>query len=123
MSNDGLFVTSVEKGVRNIHLLSGEDIIGRVFYFPNEKVYRIETPVMPTMGQDQNTGNYRVGLLPLRPYLDKVETVDIPEANVLYEVPVGSQMGKLYAQFTSNIIVAGPGSMPGGTLDQILNQK
>lgn len=122
MSNDGLFVTSVDRGVRNVHLLSGEDIIGHVSYFPNEKVFRIETPVMPTMSQDPQ-GNYRVGLLPLRPYLDKVSYVDVPEVSILYDVPVGDKMGKLYAQFTSNVIIAGPGSMPGGSLDAILNQK
>ena len=122
MPNDGLFVTSVDMGVRNVHLLSGEDLIGHVFYFKADKNFRIETPVMPTMSQDQQ-GNYRVGLLPLRPYLDKIPHVDVPENNVLYEVPVGEKMGKLYAQFTSNIIVAGPGSIPTGSLDQILNQK
>ena len=118
MSNDGLFVTSVDLGVRNVHLNSGEDIIGHVYRNAQDKLFRIENPVMPNIGQDPQTGNFRVGLLPLRPYLDKIKDVDVPEDSVAYTVPVGAKMSQLYTQFVSDIVVAGP-----GTLNQILNSK
>lgn len=113
-----LFVTSVELGVQNVHLMSGEDIIGRVFLDQTKQSLRIESPVMPTIGQDQPGGNYRVGLLPLRPYLGKVKSVDVPLASVAYHVEVGDQMAKLYAQFVSDIVLP---SSP--NLSQILGGK
>lgn len=116
--SEGLFVTSVELGIRNVHLISGEDIIGKVHRLITERVLRIENPVMPSVGLDPATNNYKVGLLPLRPYLDKIPHVDIPEENVLYHTEVGQRMVQLYTQFNSNIVVAGP-----GTLNQILNGK
>ena len=118
MSNDGLIVTSVDLGVENVHLLSGEDIIGHVFHFPKDKLFRIENPVMPNIAMDPQTNNYRVGLLPLRPYLEKIKQVDVPDDNVMYHVPVGNKMGQLYLQFVSNIVVA-----PAGSLASILGTK
>lgn len=115
--SDGLFVTSVDLGIQNVHLLSGEDIIGHVFRFPQEKTLRIENPVMPNIGLDPQTQNYRVGLLPLRPYLEKTKAVDVSEDRVLYNVPVGDKMERLYQQYTSGLIV------PQGSLDQILNPQ
>ena len=116
MSNDGLFITSVDLGVQNVHLLSGEDIIGHVWRNPQERTLRVENPVMPNVAPDQS-GNYRVGLLPLRPYLEKTKIVDVPEDRVLYHVPVGDRMERLYQQYTSGLIV------PTGSLDQILAGK
>jgi hypothetical protein len=118
MNNDGLFVTSVDLGVQNVHLMSGEDIIGHVFRLSDVKILRIENPVMPNIGIDPSNNNMRVGLLPLRPYLEKLKSVDVPEANVLYFVEVGDRMGRLYAQYTSDLVIAGP-----GTLNDILNGK
>jgi hypothetical protein len=103
-----LFVSRKELGVQNVHLNSGEDIIGRVTLNTNARTYSIENPVVPNIGQDAQTGNWRVGLLPLRPYLAKVKTVDVPETSVAYLVAVGEQMEKLYAQFVSDIVLAGP---------------
>jgi hypothetical protein len=113
-----LFVTNVDLGVQNVHLLSGEDVIGHVFLDESKKSLRIENPVMPTISQDQQNGNYRVGLLPLRPYLDKVKAVDVPLSNVLYHIDAGERMRTLYTQFVSDIILP---SSP--NLSQILGGK
>lgn len=112
------FSTSTELGIQNVHLLSGEDVIGRAFLDETKKVIRVENPVMPTMGQDAQSGNYRVGLLPLRPYLGKVKSVDLPLSSVAYHVEVGEQMRNLYSQFVSDIILPTTPS-----LNQILGNK
>lgn len=119
MSNDGLFVTQVDLGVQNVHLISGEDIIGRVWLNESKGEYTIERPVMPTMAQDPQTGSYRVGLLPLRPYLPKIKDVVIPRDRVLYTVAVSEQMQGIYTQTVSEIIVPRQGQ----TLGDILGAK
>ena len=102
----------VDLGVMNVHLMSGEDIIGRAFHDVAGKNWRVEMPTMPTMSQDPQSGHYQVGLLPLRPYLkDKVPHVDIPDTSVAYAVEVGQQMSDLWTKATSNIQIAGPGSL------------
>jgi hypothetical protein len=109
-NKDGLFVTSVDLGVRNVHLLSGEDVIGHVFRV-QQGFLRIETPVIPNTVMDQQTHQFKVGLLPLRPYLDKVKSVDIAESGVIYHVEVGAQMANLYARFVSDIVLATPNAL------------
>lgn len=112
-----LFVTKTELGVQNVHLNSGEDVIGRTWFNPQERTYTVENPVVPNIGQDPQNGNWRVGLLPLRPYLGKVKTVNIPETSVAYVVVVGDKMEQLYQQFISDIVLAGP-----NTLDALLGK-
>ena len=104
--SDGMFVTAIDLGVQNVHLISGEDIIGRVYRDAVNKEYRIENPVLPNIAPDPQTGNFRVGLLPLRPYLEKMKSVSVPENMVIYLVPVGERMEKLFNQYTSDIVVA-----------------
>lgn len=115
-----LFVPgAIDLGVQNVHLLSGEDIIGHTFMITDAETglqtYRVEKPVMPSVGLDQQSGSYRVGLLPLRPYLDKiVGKVEFLSSHVMYLVPIPERMKTVYLQFVSEIIMAGP------TLDSIL---
>jgi hypothetical protein len=112
---------SLDLGIQNLHMISGEDIVGHTFLETDTvtgiQTYRVEQPVVPTMSQDPNTGAWRVGLLPLRPYLDKTDKVELLSGHIMYVTPVGERFRAMYAQFNSNIIVAAPGS-----LNQILSQ-
>jgi hypothetical protein len=106
---DGFFFNGdVDLGILNVHLISGEDIIGHVFFNPAEQRYRIEKPVFPNVAMDPNNGQFRVGLLPLRPYLEKLSHVDIQASMMIYAVPCGKQMETLYTQATSEIQIATP---------------
>lgn len=111
-----LFVTVEEKGVQNVHLMTGEDVIGDVRRFPKDGIVRIMRPTMPHIAPAPDQSGYRVGLLPLRPYLGKIDFVDVPEAQIAYMVPAGDKMTEMWRQYTSEISLAGP-----GTLNQLLN--
>lgn len=115
MSDDGLFVTQVDLGVCNVHLISGEDFIGQVW--KHQDTYRIEKPVMPNIAQDPNTGQFRVGLLPVRPWMDKVDNITILAAHVIFVTPVPSRMLTAYKQFVSDLVIP-----PAGGLDALLSR-
>lgn len=112
--SDGLYnPASIDLGIQNVHVISGEDIIGHTFLTTDPQTgiqtYKIEKPVMPNIGLDQTTGNYRVGLLPLRPYLDKAfASIDVLSGHVIYCTPVTERLKDMYRQFTSDIVVATP---------------
>jgi hypothetical protein len=74
-------------------------------------MYTIERPVMPNIQMDPSTGALRVGLLPVRPYLDKVDKIDVLAAHVLYLVPVSERMAEIYQRFTSEIELVQPESL------------
>lgn len=116
MDNE-FFATSVDLGIVNVHLISGEDIIGHTFFNTVDKLYTIERPLIPNIAMDQQSGRFQVGLLPLRPYLDGTDKVVIPDSHVIYHIPVGDQMGSLYRRQTSNLVTATPGE-----LNKILGQ-
>ncbi len=123
MESDGFTASRIEHGIVNLHLVSGEDIIGKVaeVYNPETGIaaYEVINPVIPNiaMGQNPNgTPSFRVGLLPLRPYLGGVKFIEIPKAYVMYPVKVNRQMEDLYTQFVSDIVIAQPGDVPKVTL-------
>jgi len=93
----------IEMGLLNVHLISGEDVIGKVFFDEKKMVYTIERPVMPNMQMDPNTRGIHVGLMPVRPYLDKTEKIDVLASHVLYFVLVTGKMEEIYQRFTSEI--------------------
>jgi hypothetical protein len=101
--------------IANVHLTSGEDIIGTVTEVHGKRsdatsAYVITKPVLPNVRFDPAQGKFHVGLLPLRPYLGQTETVTIPADRVIYVIPVNESMEDLYRNFTSNITVVS--SMP-----------
>jgi hypothetical protein len=85
MSNAMNEVT-VEQGLQNVHLVSGEDVIGKVHFSPQDLMYTIERPVMPNIQMDPSTGALRVGLL----------------------VPVSDRMAEIYQRYTSEIELVQP---------------
>jgi hypothetical protein len=123
MEQDGFTASRIELGILNLHLVSGEDIIGKTTetYDPQTGIaaYEVANPVIPNIAMGQKPdGNpsFRVGLLPLRPYLGGVKFISLPKAYVMFPIEVNKQMADLYTQFTSDIVIAQPGDMPKVTL-------
>ena len=88
-----------------------------IIYNKNENTskYIVKKPAIPNITAGQNTEgqpSFRVGLLPLRPYMGNVPEIELPVAYVMYLVKVNPQMEKLYVEFTSSIILAPAGSVP-----------
>lgn len=118
--SDGLTVTSINLGILDLHLVSGEDVIGQV----TKKIdpttggesYVVAKPVIPNiaMSQDPNTGQpkFRVGLLPLRPYLGNLPEVEFATAYVMYIVRVNPQMEAMYTEFTTGIAIVPANALP-----------
>jgi hypothetical protein len=107
VESDGFILKDTKAGhlgISDVHLTSGEDIIGDVY--KDRDLYTIKKPVIPNVAFDQGNSKFHVGLLPLRPYLGTIEQIEVPSAKVIYVVPVGKQMEQLYRQFTSDIILA-----------------
>lgn len=108
-----IFETGTELGLHNVHLVTGEDIIGRVYKF--EGGVRVERPVTPQIGVDPQSQQFRIGLMPLRPYAARIEQVTLRDEHIVFIVPVADQMEQLYTQFTSNITV-----VPGSALNDLV---
>jgi hypothetical protein len=114
--------TAVDMGLLNVHLLSGEDIIGHVWLEIDAATglqsYRVERPVSPSLSMDPQ-GGVRVGLMPLRPYLPKVvPQVDLLLGHVMWVTPIDGRMKDAYDRFVSDLIIATP-----STLNEVLNTK
>jgi hypothetical protein len=97
-------------------VISGEDFVGHTFLLTDSQTgmqtYRIEKPVLPSISPDPQTGSYRVGLLPVRSYLDKgTERIEVLSGHVIFTVPVSERFAELYRRFTSDIVVATPASL------------
>ena len=121
MSND-LFQPSVDLGLLNVHLLSGEDILGHVFLETDTQTgmqtYKIERPATPMYMQDPS-GRPRMALAPLRPYLPKATgSIDVLAGHIVWMFPLDGQIKDAYTQFSSDLIVAAPSN-----LDTILAEK
>lgn len=98
----------VEMGVRHVHLVSGEDFIGKTFYDGGRNWYRIERPVRPNLNFDPQNQRMHVGLLPALMFSDKDVPLDVKADHVLFVAEVGEQMKRLYQQTVSDLSIAGP---------------
>ncbi len=111
-------------GILNLHLVSGEDIIGHVFdktdLATGGEFYVVKKPVIPNIGmdRDKDTGQpkFHVGLLPLRPYLGNLPEVELPKAYVMFPTRVNPQMEKMYLEFTTGIVIVSPSDVGKVTL-------
>ena len=94
-------------GVVLIHLVSGEDIIGKTEYDAKNSVYFVYRPVSPIGQPKMGPGGQPVGmsmsLVPYRPFLDLDEPLLIEHANVLFTGKLRDKMEKHYLQITSDV--------------------
>ncbi len=108
--------TTVQFGVALVHLVSGEDIIGRVEIDAANGLYLVDRPVVPVMQPkiDKLSGEQTgasLALMPYRFFLDPTEPLIIRDGNVLFVGKLLDQVIKHYAQVTSDITIAGPDSV------------
>lgn len=100
----------VEIGIKLVHLISGEDIVGNVF--TDDGGFRIERPIAVII--QQNGASLNIAPMPVRPYLKKDSPLFIRDGHVLYLGELDEKMVALYRQVHSNIVVAGPQDVPQG---------
>lgn len=104
-----MVVGYLDLGLRLVHLVSGEDVIGHVFQAQDGAV-KIEKPVVPNIRTDGQ--RFNVSLMPFRPYVDPDASLHVRGEHVIDVLELGAQMKDLYVQFTSNIKIAGPADIP-----------
>jgi hypothetical protein len=102
---------TIPLGVALVHLVSGEDLIARVDYDAENKVYVLHRPVSPVTQPklDGLTGEQTgasIGLVPYRFFLDPNEPLLSRDGNVLFTGKIAEQLASHYTQMTSDIVVA-----------------
>lgn len=115
--DDGFTVTQVDLGIKSLQLISGESIVGHVWYNAAAKQYDIDNPVSPQLRQTQD-GRVNVSLNPLRPWLKDIAKQTIGEAHVIYVSSVPDEMERAYRQLTSSVQIVNPTD-----LNSLLSQK
>jgi hypothetical protein len=95
----------VELGVAFVHLVSGEDLIGRVEYDAENKVYSLDRPVTPLVQPKLDESGLQVGasiaLVPYRSFLNPDEPLLIRDQNVLFTGKLTDGLEKHYTSVTS----------------------
>jgi hypothetical protein len=91
----------IELGLQCVHLVSGEDIIGKVWV--NDVGFTIEDPMIPQIRPNPNGQGVSIGLLPFRPFVE--DALTIMATHVICVNRVNDQMQRLYAQYNSNIVI------------------
>jgi hypothetical protein len=94
----------IEFGVVLLHLISGEDLIGRVEYDAELKVYLITHPVSPDMhpkrGPDGQPTGASIALTRYRFFLDPDQPLVIRDSNVLFIGKLASELAEHYQNVT-----------------------
>lgn len=102
--------TTVNLGVAFVHLVSGEDLIARVEYDAEDKIYTLDRPTVPVMQPKVNAQGEQVdasiALMPYRPFLDADEPLLIRDANVLFTGRLVDTVAAQYTQMTADRVVA-----------------
>lgn len=94
------------QGVQNLHLASGEDVIGTVNYDDENDVFYVEKPCIPRIVPSEN--GMSVQLMPFRPWLENNRELPFNGAQVTFCVPVDPKLGQIYTrQFSVIDIVPG----------------
>jgi hypothetical protein len=109
-----LLVPEKKLGVCNLHLVSGEDIVGQTFEKRDVETgmlsYVVLHPVTPNIQMGSTSDGrpaMRLGLLPLRPYIqDNPKEMEVPAVYVMYVVPAGEKLERTYIELTSDITIA-----------------
>ncbi len=100
----GAGLAQTDLGIQNVHMVSGEDYLGHLWYDPEDEQYIIERPIVINMGVSE-TGKFSVSPMPLRPYLKKVDQLVVENTHVMWVKPVTDQMEELWRRFTSEVIL------------------
>ena len=94
--------------LRVMHLTTGEDIMGyispRIEEGGGAIGYMVTDPVTPHIQMDPSSGGMRIGLMPLRPYIED-KTVFIGAMHVVYVSEINEQLTNIYRQYHSNIVL------------------
>lgn len=99
------------QGIRNVHLSSGEDIIGEVEF--DGKVLTVKNPVIPqVMRNPTNPTQATIGLTEFRPWLSELKKIDLDREKVMFAAKVDDAMEKAYRQQFSVIDIVPASAMP-----------
>jgi hypothetical protein len=109
--------SGVDLGVQCVHIVSGEDYVGKVVYDQDGDSYLIDRPIVVNVGFNPETQRFNISPMPLRPYLKKVEQLVLESGHVLWLKPVTEGMEKLWQQTTSDIII------PTGNMESPLHNE
>jgi hypothetical protein len=104
-----------DAGIQNVHLTSGEDIIGHVYV--GRSTLLITQPMMPQFRADETGQKFQFGLIPYRFHLAQDKGLIVGKMHVVFHTAVNEDVVRLYTQYTSNIVIApanvldGPGPL------------
>ena len=86
---------TIPLGVALVHLVSGEDLIARVEYDAENRVYSLSRPTTPIL--QPNSDTQTIALISYCPFLDPDEPLLIRDVNVLFTGKVVAQLEQHYA--------------------------
>lgn len=115
---DGKGTPQTDLGVQLMHLVTGEDYLGHIWFDPEDAQYIIERPILINMAFDQEKQRLQIAPMPLRPYLKKVQQLVLDTTHVIWILPVTDEMSQLWLQATSEVIVPSAGD-----LSRVLNPR
>lgn len=105
-------IERTDAGIQNVHLTSGEDIVGHVYV--GRSTLLITQPMMPQIRSDEKGERFQIGLIPYRMYLKSPDNgIIIGKMHVVFHTAVTEDLARLYAQFTSNIVLAPANALDG----------
>lgn len=120
---DGLIVAQQVLGVFILHLVSGEDIIGKVALEKDEETgmsfYVVINPLRPNISQARGPDGrptLQFNLMPLFLYFEDANEITIPVSYVMFPVQVKEtdKLYKAYISQTSGIELADASQLPDG---------
>lgn len=115
------FKSGQSMGIANVHLISGEDIIGEVVVL-NDNI-QVKNPVMPNAQFDPSNGQMRFGLMPFRPWIAD-EPLVMRGDKVVWMAPLRKDTEDAYRQIFSRVQLATANQVPSaGKLSDILSKK
>ena len=97
----------LEVGIRLVHLISGEDLVGKLTIDTDNHEYILDRAVRPNVNFDPQQQRMHVGLLPANMFSDKDTAIVLKNDHVLWIVEVSAQMQKPYNESMTGLSLAG----------------
>lgn len=97
------------QGVQNVHLNSGEDIIGTVIVNDEANTYEVENPHIPQIAPTPN--GITIQLIPFRPWLSNNKSLTFNSWAVAMVALVDHRLSEIYTQQTSGIVIPTTGQV------------